>query len=121
VLLAISCVVFATTSGLAATGAAIVLVLAAVVQVGGEMAQAASGWGLAFGLAPGHAQGQYQGAAATATAIALMAGPATMAGVTSAGTIGWLAYGAVFLIAGFATVPVAAWAQRTRDAAAAAV
>lgn len=120
VLLALSCVVFAATSGPAATVAAIVLVVAAVVQVGGEMAQAASGWGLAFGLAPDHAQGQYQGAASTAVAIAMMAGPATMAGVTSAGTVGWLAYGAVFLLAGFATVPVAAWAQRTRDAAAAA-
>jgi MFS family permease len=119
VLLALSCVVFAATSGPAATVAAIVLVIAAVIQVGGEMAQSASGWGLAFGLAPDHAQGQYQGAASTAVAIAMMAGPATMAGVTSAGTIGWLAYGAVFLLAGFATVPVAAWAQRTREAAAA--
>ena len=120
VLLALSCVVFALTSGPAATVAAIVLVVAAVIQVGGEMAQSASGWGLAFGLAPDHAQGQYQGAASTAVAIAMMAGPATMAGVTSAGTIGWLAYGAVFLVAGFATIPVAAWAQRTREAAAAA-
>ena len=119
VLLALSCVVFAATSGPAATIAAIVLVLAAIVQVGGEMAQAASGWGLAFGLAPDHAQGQYQGAASTAVAIAMMAGPATMAGVTSAGTLGWLAYGAVFLIAGFATVPVAAWAATSRERAAA--
>jgi MFS family permease len=121
VLLALSCVVFALTSGPAATVAAIVLVVAAVIQVGGEMAQAASGWGLAFGLAPDHAQGQYQGAASTAVAIAMMAGPATMAGVTSAGTIGWLAYGAVFLLAGFATVPVAAWAATSRERAAALV
>jgi MFS family permease len=119
VLLAASCVVFALTSGLAATLAAVVLVLAAVVQVGGEMAQAASGWGLGFGLAPDHAQGQYQGAASTAVAVAMMAGPATMAAVTSAGTLGWLAYGAVFLAAGFATVPVAAWAATSRERAAA--
>ncbi|MCW2986759.1 MAG: putative rane protein [Conexibacter sp.] len=117
VLLAISCVVFALADGPAATVAAIVLIVAAVIQVGGEMAQAASGWGLGFGLAPDHARGQYQGAASTAVAIAMMAGPALMAGVTSAGTVGWLIYGAVFLVAGFATIPVARWALAGREAA----
>jgi hypothetical protein len=46
-----------------------------------------------------------------------MAGPALMAAVTSAGMIGWLAFGALFLVAGFATVPVSEWALRSRERA----
>jgi hypothetical protein len=120
VILAASCVVFATASGATATVAAVIVVGAGIVEVLGEIVQAASGWGLEFGLAPEHAQGQYQGAAATGFALSLMLGPALMAAVTAAGTAGWLAFGALFLVAGFATVPVAAWAQAHRDAAAAA-
>lgn len=110
VLLAASCVVFVFTDGPSAVVASVLLVGACVVQAGGEMAQAASGWGLAFGLAPEDAQGQYQGLSSTALAAATTVGPALMAAVVSAGAIGWLAYGALFLLAGFATPPVARWA-----------
>jgi MFS family permease len=110
VLLAASCVVFVFTDGPGAVVASVLLVGACVVQAGGEMAQAASGWGLAFGLAPDDAQGQYQGLSSTALAAATTVGPALMAAVVSAGAIGWLAYGALFLLAGFATPPVARWA-----------
>lgn len=115
-LLAVSCLVFVFAHGPGATVASIVLIAGAVLQVGGEMAQAASGWGLAYGLAPEDAQGQYQGLASTALALATTIGPALMALVVAAGTLGWLAYGALFLLAGFATPPVAAWAQRRRPA-----
>lgn len=110
VLLAASCVVFVFTDGPGAIVASALLIGACVVQAGGEMAQAASGWGLAFGLAPDDAQGQYQGLSSTALAAATTVGPALMAAVVSAGTLGWLAYGVLFLVAGAATVPVAAWA-----------
>ena len=116
VLLAASCLVFVFTDGPGAVVASVLLIAAAVVQVSGEMAQAASGWGLAFGLAPDDAQGQYQGLSSTALAASTTVGPALMAAVVSAGTVGWLAYAAVFLVAGAATVPVAAWAERTRPA-----
>jgi MFS family permease len=119
-LLAASCVVFALASGTTATVASIILVVAAVIEVFGEMTQSASGWGLAFGLAPEHAQGQYQGLSSSGFALAQMAGPATMALVTSAGTAGWLAFAAVFLVTGAITVPVARWAEDQRTAAAAA-
>lgn len=111
-LLAASCVVFVFTDGPGAVVASVLLIGACVVQAGGEMAQAASGWGLAFGLAPDDAQGQYQGLSSTALAAATTVGPALMAAVVSAGTVGWLAYGAIFLVAGFATPPVANWAAR---------
>jgi MFS family permease len=113
-LLAGSCVIFALASGPGATVASIVLVVAAVVEVFGEMLQAASGWGLSFGLAPEHAQGQYQGLSSTGFGLAQMAGPAVMAAVTSAGTAGWLAFGALFLVTGAVTVPVARWAEADR-------
>jgi MFS family permease len=113
-LLAASCVVFALGTGVGAVAASAILIVAAVIQVGGEMAQAASGWGLAYGLAPEDAQGQYQGLSSTALSLATTVGPLLMAAVVAAGTAGWLAYGAVFLVAGFATVPVAAWAERQR-------
>jgi predicted MFS family arabinose efflux permease len=110
-LLAASCVVFVFTDGPGAVAASALLIGACVIQAGGEMAQAASGWGLAYGLAPEDAQGQYQGLSSTALAAATTVGPALMAAVVSAGAAGWLAYGAVFLLAGFATPPVARWAE----------
>lgn len=118
VLLAASCVVFALAAGPSgAVAAAAVVVTAAVVECFGEMAQAASSWGLGFGLAPEHAQGQYQGMVSTGFSLATMVGPLLMAGITSAGTAGWLLFGALFLAAGLATVPVTAWAEGRRAVA----
>jgi len=65
---------------------------------------------------PEDAQGQYQGLSSTAMALSTTVSPVLMAAVVAAGTLGWLAYGAPFLVAGFATPPVAAWAQRRRPA-----
>jgi hypothetical protein len=115
VLLALSCIVFTLASGPGATVAAVILLLAGTIEVFGEMVQAASGWGLSFGLAPEHAQGQYQGASATGLALSQMLGPALMAGVTSAGTAGWLAFGALFVVTGLATVPASRWAVAHRE------
>lgn len=118
ILLAASCVVFALSAGPGgAIAAAAIIITAAVVECFGEMAQAASSWGLGFGLAPEHAQGQYQGLASTGFSLATMLGPLLMAGITSAGTAGWLAFAALFLAAGFATVPVATWAEQRRAVA----
>ncbi|WP_196809058.1 MFS transporter [Conexibacter woesei] len=118
VLLAASCVVFALSGAVAgAATAALVVVTAAVVEVFGEMTQAASSWGLSFGLAPEDAQGQYQGLASSCYALAAMLGPALMAAIVALGTAGWLAFGALFLAAGFATVPVSTWAEDRRRGA----
>lgn len=113
-LLAASCVVFVFTDGPGAVAASILLIGACVIQAAGEMSEAAAGWGLSFGLAPDDAQGQYQGLSTTAIAAATTVGPALMAAVVSAGTVGWLAYGTIFLLAGFALPPVSDWAARQR-------
>ena len=113
-LLAAACAVFAASDGAGAVAASVLLIVAAIIHVGGEMIQSASSWGLGYGLAPDHVQGQYQGVASTALALAGTVGPALMAAVVSAGALGWLVFGALFVGAGCATVPVAAWAARNR-------
>ena len=113
VLLAASCVVFALSGrSPARAAAAVVVITAAVVEVFGEMTQAASSWGLSFGLAPEDAQGQYQGLASSCYAARRDARPRADGRRSSPlGTAGWLAFGALFLAAGVATVPVATWAE----------
>lgn len=114
-LLAVSCALFAGAAGRSPLVAVAVLLVAALVQVLGELAQAAGSWGLGFGLAPDHLQGQYQGVFSTGFSISSMLAPVVV--VTLAvgwGTPGWLLIGACFVAAGVAMVPVARWAQSTR-------
>lgn len=120
-LIGASCVVFALSSGRSAAVAVVVLVVAALVHVAGELLQASGSWGLGFGLAPEHAQGQYQGLYSTGFAAASMVGPVlvTMTALRF-GLPGWIFLGIVFVSAGIASVPAAAWADRQRTATAAA-
>ncbi|MCU1594451.1 MAG: hypothetical protein JWO12_1843 [Frankiales bacterium] len=118
-LVAASCVVFALSEDRSAALAVGVLVVAALVNVAGELLQASGSWGLGFGLAPETSQGQYQGLYSTGFAAANMLGPVVVtATVIAWGTPGWLLMGAVFAAAGIVTVPVVAWAERTRALAA---
>lgn len=119
VLLALSCVVFWAASGRSAEVAVALLVAAVLVNVVGELLQASGSWGLGYGLAPDHAQGQYQGLYGTGVAASRMVGPVLVT-VTAVegGLAGWVVLGGLFLAAGVATVPVAAWAERSRSLAA---
>jgi MFS family permease len=114
-LLGISCAFFAASGGRSSTVAVAVLVVAALVNVSGELLQASGSWGLGFGLAPETAQGQYQGLYSTGFAAASMLGPmvVTLTAIRY-GTPGWLALGALFATAGALTVPVAKWAEGSR-------
>ncbi|SDG49019.1 Predicted arabinose efflux permease, MFS family [Lentzea fradiae] len=115
-LLLVSCVVFAFSSGdKAAWVAAAVLVAGAVLQVAGEMMLASGYWEISFGLAVEGKQGQYQGFFGSGIAVARMLGPlALTALVIDGGVTGWLVLGAVFMAASLATGPAVAWARRTR-------
>ena len=114
-LLAASCLVFAASAGRATGTAVAVLVLAALVNVAGELQQAAGSWGLGFGLAPEDAQSQYQGLFGTGMAAASMLGPVVVtATAIEHGTAGWAVLGALIAVAGVLSVPAAAWAARTR-------
>lgn len=104
-------------SGLPGVVAAVALLVGGMLlQAVGEMQQAASQWGLSLGLAPADRHGQYQGAAATGLSLGLSLGPLAMAGVVAAGAAGWLAFGAVMLAVGAATVPTTRWALAARTA-----
>jgi MFS family permease len=100
--LAVACVVFVA-----------LLVLGALVQVGGELLQASGSWAVGFGLAPDDAQGQYQGLYSTGFSLSAMLAPAFLVAlVVTLGWPGWLILGVVFLVTGLLVPPAAAWALR---------
>ncbi|RKS68551.1 putative MFS family arabinose efflux permease [Motilibacter peucedani] len=113
--LALSCLVLATTSGGRGPLAAAAVLLAGVLHLAGELGYVAASWTLTTSLMREEAKGAYQGAAESATATVQVLGPGLFAlAVGGAGAGGWLAVGAVFAAAG-AGVPVTArWAQRNR-------
>lgn len=112
-----SCLAFASSSlGSSAWLATSLLVLAALLQVLGEMIQFSGTWKISFGLAPEGKQGQYQGFFGSGVTVAEMIGPFFLTGlVIYGGPIGWVGLGSAFLAAGFLMGPVVRWAERTSD------
>lgn len=111
--LAGSCMVFASSASGGETWAVALLVLGALVQVGGEMLQAAGSWAIGFGLAPDTAQGQYQGLYNTGFSISSMLAPAVLTAlVVGWGWPGWLVLGGLFVVAGALVPPACRWALR---------
>ncbi|MFB7906077.1 MFS transporter [Kitasatospora sp. NPDC056076] len=117
VLLLASCAVCGlSVLSVPAWGFAALLVVAAVLQVAGEMRQSAGSWQLGFDLAPPERIGQYQGFFGTGVAVARTLGPLLLTTLLlDGGLTGWLVLGGVFLAAGYAMGPVARWAARDRD------
>lgn len=115
-LLLLSCAVFALSAAelpLWAVGA--LLLLAAALQVAGEMKHSAGAWQISFDLAPAHRIGQYQGFFGSGLAIARTVGPLLLTTLLlGAGAVGWLVLGVVFLAAGRAMGPAVRRAERTR-------
>jgi MFS family permease len=111
-----ACAVYAVSGGhLGALAAVAVLVVAAIIQVFGEMMQGAGGWELSFGLAPADKQGQYQGFYGMGPQIARMLGPVLLTTLlVNWGTPGWLVLGGLFLVAGLAMGPAVRAAERSR-------
>ncbi|KOX22393.1 MFS transporter [Saccharothrix sp. NRRL B-16348] len=117
VLLLASCAVFAWSAGVPDRVAVAVLVVAAGIQVVGEMLHGAGSWEIGFGLAPADKQGQYQGFYGTGTAVARTVGPLLLTTlVLGGGVVGWLVLGALFLAAALAMTPAVAWARRAGSA-----
>ncbi|MFD1146298.1 MFS transporter [Saccharothrix hoggarensis] len=112
VLLLVSCVVFALSEGVPDRVAVAVLVVAAAVQVLGEMLHGAGSWEIGFGLAPADKQGQYQGFYGAGTAVARTVGPLLLTTlVLGGGVVGWLVLGGLFLAAALAMGPAVRWAR----------
>ncbi|AUY48148.1 MFS transporter [Streptomyces sp. CB01881] len=116
VILLASCAVFALSAGDVPVWAmAGLLVVAATLQVIGEMKQSAGSWQISFDLAPAHQTGQYQGFFGSGVAVARTVGPLLLTTLLlDWGVPGWLLLGGFFLAAGCAMGPVVRWAERRR-------
>ncbi|MFI7648279.1 MFS transporter [Micromonospora sp. NPDC049460] len=92
----------------------VAIVAAVLILSVAEVMQAASGWGLAFGLAPEHAQGEYLGAFDLHVITQNIIGPAVLSGLVIAfGFWGWLGIAVAALVASALIIPVAQRSQAT--------
>jgi len=113
-----ACVVYGLASEVGALAATGLLFVATVLLTVGELWISASEWSLRFGLAPDDRQGEYGGVFALGRSGSDLAGPVTAVGVTdAAGLLGWLGLAGGFLVIGAVTVPIVAWAARSRQRA----
>ncbi|SIS54513.1 MFS transporter [Alicyclobacillus vulcanalis] len=116
VILLFSCLAFASSAGMPSLWATALLVLAAILQVLGEMVQFSGTWTISFGLAPDGKQGEYQSIFGSGLTVAELIGPLVLTSlVVYGGPIGWIRLGVVFLVAGFSMGPAVRWAERARQ------
>jgi MFS family permease len=115
VLLFGACLVYGLAAGRSRDIAIVVLLVAELVHVCGELFQSAGSWGFGYGLAPDQLQGQYQGLFSMSYGISNMLAPIIVTTVVVGGGLpGWLAIGAMFAIVGVAMGPVGRWAEANR-------
>ncbi|SMC67259.1 MFS transporter [Kibdelosporangium aridum] len=99
-----SALLFAVSAQDTAWAAAALIIVAIVIYTVGELWQAAAGFELAHSLAPAHAAGQYQGLFDLGAAASRAVAPAVLIALCiDGGWGGWLAYGALLLVAGLLT------------------
>jgi MFS family permease len=117
-ILCLACLVYGLAHGLPAVAAALVLLVAGVVQTVGELLSSAIGWALSYELADPAAPGAYQGLFNSGFAAAIMLAPLLVTSTALRfGLAGWLVLAAMFAAAGLALVPVGRWAATRRAAA----
>jgi hypothetical protein len=113
--LAAACVLFAAASGPAAELAAVLLLAGGLAHIAGELLFVAASWGLSVPLMPAGRAGEYQGVFATGEAAALTVAPLLMTAVVVGwGQAGWLALGALFVLATLPAPAITRRALRTR-------
>lgn len=111
-----ACGLFGLSGSAGVVAAALILAAAALVDVLGEISQAAASFLLGFELAPDHALGQYQGLYSMGFALSALLAPTAMALLPlRMGVPGWWILGGILLAAALALVPAIRWAERTRD------
>lgn len=116
-LLLLSCAAYAATAGRSPTVAVLLLIVAELLHVTGELFQAAGSWGYGYGLAPEVLQAQYQGLFSMSYAVSGMLAPVVVTTIVVGwGWPGWLVVGAAFALLGLALGPVGRWAERNRPA-----
>lgn len=93
------------------TAPAVVLLLAAMVALtAGELWQSAGGWGASYLLAQPGQDGVYLSVFWLGVALQQIAAPVVLTQVEAAGTVGWLALGAVLAGSGLLAPAVGRWA-----------
>ncbi|HEX6360612.1 MFS transporter [Actinophytocola sp.] len=113
--LAASCVLLATTDGLAGAAGVAVLMAAALLHLTGELGYVAAQWGLSVTLMDERARGVYQGISQSTTATVQMFAPAVFTiALDMFGAGGWLLVGALFVCAVLPVPALTSWALRTR-------
>ena len=112
-LLALSCLVFATSYHTSGTITILILLIAATVHVVGELYFVASGWGLSIALTREEAHGEYQGVFATGQAAMMVLAPGIMTVLlVEWGLMGWFVLAATYLVGGVGTIMVSRWVLR---------
>jgi MFS family permease len=112
--LALACLTLALTSGRGGVLAVTLIVLTALLHLGGEMLQAAAAWTYSMDLAPEDALGQYQGVFNAGLDVTMLIAPAIYSWIVLApGGWGWLVLTGVFAACALAFAPVTAWAVRS--------
>jgi len=98
---AAACLLYAISSGVSKVAACILLVLAMLVHVAGELIGSAGSWSIGFGLANQDHQGQYQGVYSLGWGLGGAVGPSVVTALAiGMGKIGWVILGAIFLTTG---------------------
>ncbi|MEU4393856.1 MFS transporter [Kribbella sp. NPDC023855] len=100
-LLCFACVAMAPTAHTSTLAAVILLLVAAVLHVVGEILESAGGWGASYALAPPGLVGQYQGGHAMGRGTGDLIGPTLFTAVViPLGSAGWLLAAVIFALAG---------------------
>jgi MFS family permease len=111
--LAVACLALAATSARSGPLVLILILVTAMLHLGGEMLQAAAAWTYSMDLAPESAQGQYQGVFNAGLDVTMLIAPVVYSWIVLApGGWGWLTLTAVFGVTALAFPPVTAWAVR---------
>ncbi|MDX3000304.1 MFS transporter [Kribbella solani] len=111
-LLALSCLILATTSATSTPVTITLLILAALAHVTGEILESASGWSTSYALAPPGLIGQYQGAHAMGRGTGNLLGPTLFTAIAlPLGPTGWLLTATLFTAAGLLTPVILRRAQ----------
>jgi MFS family permease len=114
-LLFVACLLYGLAGGRSRDLAIILLLVAELFHVCGELLQAAGSWGYGYGLAPEQLQGQYQGLFSMSYGVANMLAPIIVTTIVVGGGLqGWLLIGAMFFVVGLAMGPVGRWAEANR-------
>lgn len=100
-LVAGACLLYALSAGVSKILACLILVIASLVHVAGELIGSAGSWSIGFGLANQKHQGQYQGVYSMGFGLGGAVGPSVVTALAiGMGKIGWMILAAIFFSTG---------------------